>query len=100
MKWFSLRNKPVQPIIEGTLEEWMNSEQVAELSKLLRTPTMSLAMKLLMDTIPIPAPTAGAKDTDIIFSAGATAGYALCLQNLRKLAEGRPPEEIEATYKG
>lgn len=78
----------------------MNSEQVAELARILRTPTMGLAMKLLLDTMPIPAPIAGTKDTDIIFSAGATAGYALCLTNLRKLAEGKPPDDVEATYKG
>jgi hypothetical protein len=40
----------------------------------------------------------GAKESDIIFAAGVTAGYAHCLENLRKLSANEVVKEPEATF--
>jgi polyisoprenoid-binding protein YceI len=43
-------------------------------------------------------PSHGSKESDIIFAAGVTAGYAHCLENLRKLAVFETAREPEATF--
>jgi hypothetical protein len=46
----------------------------------------------------VPMPSHGSKESDIIFAAGVTAGYAHCLENLRKLAVTETAKEPEATF--
>jgi hypothetical protein len=48
--------------------------------------------------MPIPMPSNGTKESDIVFAAGVTAGYAHCLENLRKLAVTDTTREPEATF--
>jgi len=43
-------------------------------------------------------PSHGSKESDIVFAAGVTAGYAHCLENLRKLAVVEATKELEATF--
>jgi len=66
--------------------EWTTSGQSAELAKLLQNPVIRMAIRIISESMPVPMPSHGSKESDIIFAAGVTAGYAHCLENLRKLA--------------
>jgi hypothetical protein len=48
--------------------------------------------------MPVPMPSQGSKESDIVFAAGVTAGYAHCLENIRKLAVTDTTREPEATF--
>lgn len=102
IKWFrpKIKEDPrtIADIPEVNLAEWVDSGQAAELGKLLRSPTIRLALRVVAESIPIPMPTAGSPPTDIIFASGVTAGYALCLDNLRKLSQTLPYSDAEAKF--
>ncbi len=68
------------------MADWMTSGESAEFSKLLQTPLLRMAIRIVAESMPVPMPSHGAKESDIIFAAGVTAGYAHCLENLRKLS--------------
>lgn len=88
-----LKNLP-----EVNMAEWMTSGESAEFSKLLQTPLLRMAIRIVAESMPVPMPSHGAKESDIIFAAGVTAGYAHCLENLRKLAVTDTTREPEATF--
>ena len=88
-----LKNLP-----EVNMAEWMTSGESAEFSKLLQTPLLRMAIRIVAESMPVPMPSHGAKESDIIFAAGVTAGYAHCLENLRKLAVIETAKEPEATF--
>ena len=88
-----LKNLP-----EVNMAEWMTSGESAEFSKLLQTPLLRMAIRIVAESMPVPMPSHGAKESDIIFAAGVTAGYAHCLENLRKLAVTETAKEPEATF--
>jgi hypothetical protein len=76
----------------------MTSGESAEFSKLLQTPLLRMAIRIVAESMPVPMPSHGAKESDIIFAAGVTAGYAHCLENLRKLSVNETTKEPEATF--
>ena len=80
------------------MADWMTSGESAEFSKLLQTPLLRMAIRIVAESMPVPMPSHGAKESDIIFAAGVTAGYAHCLENLRKLSVNEPTKEPEATF--
>lgn len=80
------------------MAEWMTSGESAEFSKLLQTPLLRMAIRIVAESMPVPMPSHGAKESDIIFAAGVTAGYAHCLENLRKLSVNDTTKEPEATF--
>jgi hypothetical protein len=80
------------------MAEWMTSGESAEFSKLLQTPLLRMAIRIVAESMPVPMPSHGAKESDIIFAAGVTAGYAHCLENLRKLSVNETTKEPEATF--
>ena len=88
-----LKNLP-----EVNMADWMTSGESAEFSKLLQTPLLRMAIRIVAESMPVPMPSHGAKESDIIFAAGVTAGYAHCLENLRKLAVTDTTREPEATF--
>ena len=88
-----LKNLP-----EVNMAEWMTSGESAEFSKLLQTPLLRMAIRIVAESMPVPMPSHGAKESDIIFAAGVTAGYAHCLENLRKLSVNETTKEPEATF--
>ena len=88
-----LKNLP-----EVNMADWMTSGESAEFSKLLQTPLLRMAIRIVAESMPVPMPSHGAKESDIIFAAGVTAGYAHCLENLRKLAVIETAKEPEATF--
>ena len=88
-----LKNLP-----EVNMADWMTSGESAEFSKLLQTPLLRMAIRIVAESMPVPMPSHGAKESDIIFAAGVTAGYAQCLENLRKLAVIETAKEPEATF--
>ncbi len=88
-----LKNLP-----EVNMADWMTSGESAEFSKLLQTPLLRMAIRIVAESMPVPMPSHGAKESDIIFAAGVTAGYAHCLENLRKLAVTETAKEPEATF--
>jgi hypothetical protein len=88
-----LKNLP-----EVNMADWMTSGESAEFSKLLQTPLLRMAIRIVAESMPVPMPSHGAKESDIIFAAGVTAGYAHCLENLRKLSVNETTKEPEATF--
>jgi len=80
------------------MADWMTSGESAEFSKLLQTPHLRMAIRIVAESMPVPMPSHGAKESDIIFAAGVTAGYAHCLENLRKLSVNETTKEPEATF--
>jgi hypothetical protein len=80
------------------MADWMTSGESAEFSKLLQTPLLRMAIRIVAESMPVPMPSHGAKESDIIFAAGVTAGYAHCLENLRKLSVNETIKEPEATF--
>ena len=83
---------------EVNITEWTTSGQSAELAKLLQNPVIRMAIRIVSESMPVPMPSHGSKESDIIFAAGATAGYAHCLESLRKLAVTETAKEPEATF--
>ena len=80
------------------LNEWIASGQQAELSRLMADPTIRMALRIVSESIPVPVAGNGTKESDIIFAAGITAGYSLCLENLRKLSSSEVQKEVEAKF--
>ena len=80
------------------ISAWIDNGQQAELASILRNPVIRMALRIVAESIPIPMPSHGSKDSDIVFAAGVTAGYAHCLENLRKLAVVEVTKELEATF--
>lgn len=80
------------------MADWMTSGESAEFSKLLQTPLLRMTIRIVAESMPVPMPSHGAKESDIIFAAGVTAGYAHCLENLRKLSVNETTKEPEATF--
>ncbi len=64
----------------------------------LQNPVLRMALRIVAESMPIPMPSHGSKESDIIFAAGVTAGYAHCLENLRKLSVTETAKEPEATF--
>ena len=83
---------------EVNITEWTTTGQSAELAKLLQNPVIRMAIRIVAESMPVPMPSHGSKESDIIFAAGVTAGYAHCLENLRKLAVTETAKEPEATF--
>lgn len=83
---------------EVSIQEWANDGQQAELAKILQTPVLRMAIRIVAESMPVPMPSHGSKESDIIFAAGVTAGYAHCLENLRKLSVTEMTKEPEATF--
>jgi len=76
----------------------MTSGESAELATLVRNPIFRMALRIVSESMPVPMPANGTKESDIIFAAGVTAGYAHCLENLRKLSVTETVREPEATF--
>ena len=83
---------------EVDIREWATDGQQAELAKILQNPVLRMAIRIVSESMPVPMPSHGSKESDIIFAAGVTAGYAHCLENLRKLAVTETAKEPEATF--
>ena len=80
------------------ISEWQTDGQQAELAVILRNPILRMARRIVAESMPIPMPSQGSRESDIIFAAGITAGYAHCLENIRKLAVVDITRETEATF--
>jgi len=83
---------------EVNISAWQDEGQQAELAAIMRNPILRMAIRIVSESIPVPMPSHGSKESDIIFAAGVTAGYAHCLENLRKLAVFEAAREPEATF--
>jgi len=83
---------------EVNLSGWMTSGESAELAKIFQNPILRMAIRIVSESMPVPMPSHGSKESDIIFAAGVTAGYAHCLENLRKLSVTETSKEPEATF--
>ena len=83
---------------EVNISAWQDEGQQAELAAIMRNPIIRMAIRIVSESIPVPMPSHGSKESDIIFAAGVTAGYAHCLENLRKLAVFETAKEPEATF--
>lgn len=83
---------------EVDIREWATDGQQAELAKILQNPVLRMAIRIVSESMPVPMPSHGSKESDIIFAAGVTAGYAHCLENLRKLSVTETIKEPEATF--
>jgi len=83
---------------EVSISEWQTDGQQAELAKILQNPVLRMAIRIVAESMPIPMPSTNSKESDIIFAAGVTAGYAHCLENLRKLEVIETQKEPEATF--
>jgi len=83
---------------EVNLAAWMTSGESAELATILRNPILRMALRIVAESMPVPMPSHGSNETDIVFAAGVTAGYAHCLENLRKLSVTETVREPEATF--
>jgi hypothetical protein len=90
--------KNLMELPEVNIQDWIDSDQHAELGKILRTPILRMAIRIVAESMPIPMPSNVSKESDIIFAAGVTAGYAHCLENLRKLSVNDTTKEPEATF--
>jgi len=64
----------------------------------MRNPVLRMALRIVAESMPIAMPSHGSKESDIVFAAGITAGYAHCLENLRKLSVVDVTKELEATF--
>ena len=80
------------------ISEWQTDGQQAELAAIMRNPILRMALRIVAESMPIPMPSQGSRESDIIFAAGITAGYAHCLENIRKLAVADITREPEATF--
>jgi hypothetical protein len=80
------------------LSDWQTDGQQAELAQILNMPVLRMALRIVAESMPVPMPSHGSRESDIIFAAGVTAGYAHCLENLRKLAVTETAKEPEATF--
>lgn len=80
------------------ISEWQTDGQQAELAAIMRNPILRMALRIVAESMPIPMPSQGSRESDIIFAAGITAGYAHCLENIRKLAVVDITRETEATF--
>lgn len=94
MKW---KRSHLRGLPQVNAKEWFDSGQNANLQRKLNDPEMLMALRIVSDSIPIAMPSPGSKESDIVFAAGVTLGYSLCLDNLRKLAQS-PDEEPEARF--
>ena len=83
---------------EINLSQWISDGQNAELARIVSNPIMRMALRIVAESMPVPMPGHGSKESDIIFAAGVTAGYAHCLENLRKLSVNETTKEPEATF--
>ena len=83
---------------EVNIQEWIAAGQQAELEQILKNPILRMAIRIVAESMPIPMPSNVSKESDIIFAAGVTAGYAHCLENLRKLSVNETTKEPEATF--
>ena len=83
---------------EVNISEWQTEGQQAELAQILKNPILRMAIRIVAESMPVPMPSANSKESDIIFAAGVSAGYAHCLENLRKLAVIETQKEPEATF--
>lgn len=83
---------------EVNIQEWISAGQQSELEQILRNPILRMAIRIVAESMPIPMPSNVSKESDIIFAAGVTAGYAHCLENLRKLSVNETTKEPEATF--
>ena len=95
-----LREKPqyLSGVPEVNLSEWMSSGQSDELSRKMADPTILMALRIVSESIPVCVPSQSSREHDIVFAAGVTAGYSLCLENLRKLSANGNQTEIEARF--
>lgn len=90
--------KSLMELPEVNIQEWIAAGQQAELEQVLKTPILRMAIRIVAESMPIPMPSNVSKESDIIFAAGVTAGYAHCLENLRKLSVNETTKEPEATF--
>ena len=70
---------------EVNLSSWMTSGESAELATLLRNPILRMAIRIVAESMPVPMPSNGSKESDIIFAAGVTAGLDMSLALLAEL---------------
>jgi hypothetical protein len=96
-----LKNENPKNLLElpdVNVSDWQTDGQQAELAQILSMPVLRMALRIVAESMPVPMPSHGSKESDIIFAAGVTAGYAHCLENLRKLAVTETAKEPEATF--
>jgi hypothetical protein len=96
-----LKNENPKNLLElpdVNVSDWQTDAQQAELAQILQNPILRMALRIVAESMPVPMPSHGSKESDIIFAAGVTAGYAHCLENLRKLAVIETAKEPEATF--
>jgi len=102
MNWLrGLKNENPKNLLElpdVNISDWQSGGQQAELAQILQNPILRMALRIVAESMPVPMPSHGSKESDIIFAAGVTAGYAHCLENLRKLAVIETAKEPEATF--
>jgi hypothetical protein len=102
MNWLrGLKNENPKNLLElpdVNVSDWQTDAQQAELAQILQNPILRMALRIVAESMPVPMPSHGSKESDIIFAAGVTAGYAHCLENLRKLAVIETAKEPEATF--
>ena len=90
--------KSLMDLPEVDILEWTTAGQQGELAIILRNPILRMALRIVAESMPVPMPSQGSKESDIVFAAGVTAGYAHCLENIRKLAVTDTTREPEATF--
>jgi hypothetical protein len=102
MNWLrGLKNENPKNLLElpdVNVSDWQTDGQQAELAQILQNPILRMALRIVAESMPVPMPSHGSKESDIIFAAGVTAGYAHCLENLRKLSVNDTTKEPEATF--
>ena len=102
MNWLrGLKNENPKNLLElpdVNINDWQTEGQQAELAQILQNPILRMALRIVAESMPVPMPSHGSKESDIIFAAGVTAGYAHCLENLRKWAVIETAKEPEATF--
>jgi hypothetical protein len=79
-------------------KEWFSSGQNESLRQKLNDPDLRMALRIVAESLPIAMPQPGAKESDIVFSAGVALGYSLALDNLRRLAADNDQQEPEAKF--
>ena len=90
--------KNLLELADVDISKWQTDGQQAELAAIMRNPILRMALRIVAESMPIPMPSQGSRESDIIFAAGITAGYAHCLENIRKLAAVDITRETEATF--
>lgn len=102
MNWLrGLKNENPKNLLElpdVNVSDWQTDAQQAELAQILQNPILRMALRIVAESMPVPMPSQGSKESDIVFAAGVTAGYAHCLENIRKLAVTDTTREPEATF--